>query len=234
MTNLEGKNILITGGSLGIGKATAEILIKAGANVMITGRNKDRLRKAAAEIGAEYFVADVSGEEDIKDTYKAFFNAFKRLDCLINNAGIGRGAELTEFSAKEMDEVFAVNVRGAALMAKEAAKVFKKQMSGDIINISSSSGVKGHAGGTVYCGSKFALRGMTECWRAELRPFNVRVMLINPSEVATAFGKPDRKERKAAPNKLSTYEIAHAIKAVLEMDKRGFIPELGVWATNPW
>jgi 3-oxoacyl-[acyl-carrier protein] reductase len=86
----------------------------------------------------------------------------------------------------------------------------------------------------VYASSKFALRGMTECWRDELRPFNIRVMLINPSEVTTAFGNPERKERAEEAKKLRATEIAYAIKAVLEMDNRGFIPELGVWATNPF
>ena len=75
---------------------------------------------------------------------------------------------------------------------------------------------------------------MTQCWQAELRKDNIRVILVNPSEVATAFGSDDSVERVAAPNKLSSVEIAHAIKSVLEMDDRGMIPELSVWATNPW
>ena len=75
---------------------------------------------------------------------------------------------------------------------------------------------------------------MTQAWQAELRKYNVRVIQINPSEVATAFGKDDRVERIPADNKLSSVEIAYAIKTALEMDDRGFIPELSVWATNPW
>jgi 3-oxoacyl-[acyl-carrier protein] reductase len=75
---------------------------------------------------------------------------------------------------------------------------------------------------------------MTMCWQMELRKHNIRVVMINPSEVATAIGSADRVERTAAPNKLSSAEIAHAIKSVLEMDDRGFIPEFEVWATNPW
>ena len=74
---------------------------------------------------------------------------------------------------------------------------------------------------------------MTECWRAELRKFNVRVMLINPSEVVTAFFSPDRKEKEEQPSKLRSEEIAHTIISCLEMDDRGFIPEVSVWATNP-
>ena len=75
---------------------------------------------------------------------------------------------------------------------------------------------------------------MTQCWQAELRKHNVRVILINPSEVTTAFNIETREERPEVPNKLRGEEIAHAIKGALEMDDRGFIPELTVWATNPF
>ena len=75
---------------------------------------------------------------------------------------------------------------------------------------------------------------MTECWQAELRPFNIRVMQVNPSEVTTAFANKDRKERDEVDNKLTSDEIAHTMKAMLEMDDRGMIPEVTVWARNPW
>jgi 3-oxoacyl-[acyl-carrier protein] reductase len=119
-------------------------------------------------------------------------------------------------------------------MAGRAAGLFKKQNYGNIINVASTAGGKGYEGGTVYASSKFALRGMTQCWQAELRRHNVRVMCINPSEVTTAFGNQDRQEREDQPNKLRGKEIAVAIKGALEMDDRGFIPELTVWATNPF
>ncbi len=75
---------------------------------------------------------------------------------------------------------------------------------------------------------------MTQSWQAELRKYDVRVMLINPSEVTTAFGRENREERESKPNRLRGEEIAWAIKGALEMDSRGFIPELAVWATNPF
>ena len=157
------------------------------------------------------------------------------LDALVNNAGIGGFAEMESVTFEEFDRVFRVNVYGAALMGARAAAMFKAQKSrGHIINIGSTAGLKGFAGGSIYAASKFALRGMTECWQAELRKHNIRVTLVAPSEVATAFGREDGKEREPAPNKLSTMEIAHAIKSVLEMDDRGMIPELSVWASNPW
>ena len=81
--------------------------------------------------------------------------------------------------------------------------------------------------------AKFALRGMTECWRAELRKHNIRVFLINPSEVITSFGAAAGIEQKENPTKLQPEDIARAVKAVLEMDDRGFTTELTVFATNP-
>src|SRR5215468_10231730 len=120
------------------------------------------------------------------------------------------------------------------LMAREAAKIFVKRNRGNIVNIASTAAVRGAANGTAYYGSKFALRGMTECWRAELRPFNVRVILVNPSEVLTEFyataGLPQNKEN---PTKLQGEDIAHAVRSALEMDDRGFTIELTVFATNP-
>ena len=120
------------------------------------------------------------------------------------------------------------------MMTAKVAPIFKKQMSGDIVNIASTASLKGYQNGTIYAASKFALRGMTQCWQAELRPYNVRVIQVNPSEVPTAFGREDREERPLDPKKLSPAEIAHVVVAALKMDNRGFIPELSVFATNPF
>lgn len=231
---LKNANVLITGGSLGIGKATAAALVKAGAKVAITGRDEARVHRSADEIGAFPIVADVADTDDIKRTFDEFLGQFDRLDCLVNNAGIGTFKHLESLTLADFEGIFSVNVFGAALMAQRAAMLFKEQGRGNIVNIGSTSGQRGGAGSTVYAASKFALRGMTQCWQAELRKHNVRVILIEPSEVATAFGDPDRKERTAPPNKLTPDEIAHAVVSVLSMDDRGMIPELAVWATNPW
>jgi 3-oxoacyl-[acyl-carrier protein] reductase len=231
--NLSKTRILLTGGSLGIGKATARLLVENGAKVGITGRDRTRLAAAAEETGAFPIVADVSSPAEIKRTYDVFLGEFDGLDCLINNAGIGVHKSAEDVSLDDFLSVYGVNVFGAALMTAAAIPVFKKQGRGDIINIGSTAALNGYQSGTVYSSSKFALRGMSQCWRSELRKYNIRVILVNPSEVATAFANPDRVERTAPPNKLRSEEIAHAIKAVLEMEDRGFIPELSVWATNP-
>ena len=232
---IKGSKILISGGSLGIGKAAAELLVKSGAEVIITGRNQKRLDIAARETGAIPFVADVSKIDQVEATYRFVEKKWGTMDCLVNNAGIGsRSTQLTEVSEEDFLDVYKVNVIGAAMMAKYAAIIFKKQNFGNIINIASTAAKKGYERGTVYASSKFALRGMSECWQAELRKYNVRVILINPSEVTTAFGSAERLERPEKDTRLRSEEIAHTIKVALEMDDRGFIPELTVFATNPW
>jgi 3-oxoacyl-[acyl-carrier protein] reductase len=231
---IKNSTFLITGGSAGIGKATAKLLIEKGGKVAITGRNKSRLEKTTNEIGAFPINADAANDKDIKRTFAEFNKEFNKLDCLINNAGIGgKWNEVFDLDWEDFQNVFSVNVFGAALMTKHAANIFKKQNYGNIINISSTAGTKGFANGTVYASSKFALRGMTQCWQAELRKHNVRVILINPSEVVTSFGSDEGKQKQEVPNKLRGFEIAHALVSTLEMDDRGFIPETTVWATNP-
>ncbi len=231
---LHNANILITGGTLGIGHATAKLLIESGANVAITGRDEKRTLKAARDLGAMPITADVANPEDVKRTIKEFINEYGKLDALINNAGIGYSKLVDELTIEDFEKIYRVNVFGAAMMASHAAKLFKKQNYGNIINIGSTAATNGYEGGSIYASSKAALRSMTQSWQKELRKYNVRVMLINPSEVTTAFGNPDRDERKDEPNKLRGEEIAWAIKSALEMDNRGFIPELAVWATNPF
>ena len=230
---IKGAHVLITGGSSGIGYATAKILTEAGSRVAITGRDRARLNHAAHQLGALGIEADVSREEDVLRTYQEALHAFGHLDVLVNNAGIGAFKPLVDQDLASFESVFATNVTGAMLMAREAARHFIARHSGHIVNISSTAGTRGAARGTAYYASKFALRGMTECWRAELRTHNIRVMLVNPSEVITGFAANAGYEQKDNPTKLRGEEIAYAVRAALEMDDRGFITELTVFATNP-
>jgi 3-oxoacyl-[acyl-carrier protein] reductase len=224
---------LITGGSSGIGRAVAQTLASSGARVAITGRDKSRLNEAARSLKALPIVADVSKEADVERTYREIFKAFGELDILVNNAGIGVFKNLVDLNRAGFESVFATNVTGAMLMAREAAKHFVSRQRGNIVNISSTAGLRGAAGGTAYYASKFALRGMTECWRAELRRYNIRVFLVNPSEVLTNFAATAGLPQKENSTKLRGEEIAYMVKAVLEMDDRGFTPELSIFATNP-
>ena len=234
---MEFKNatFLVTGGSSGIGLATAKALIAQGANVAITGRDEKKLKTVAEEIGALGIPADVANQKDVDATFDEVLATYGKLDGLINNAGIGGGwGEISELDMEAMRKIYDVNVFGAAMMGKRAAAIFKAQESGNIVNIASTAGVKGFGMGTIYASSKFALRGMTQCWQGDLRKYNVRVTLINPSEVTTAFNNEAREERPEDPKKLSSKEIADAIIGVLALDDRGFVPEVTVWASNPF
>lgn len=225
--------VLVTGGSSGIGRAIAQAMVGAGARVAITGRDRRRLDEAARAVGAHAIHADVSREEDAVRTMQDVLATFGKLDVLVNNAGVGVFKPLVDMDLAGFERVFATNVTGAMLMAREAARHFTTRKTGAIVNIGSTASHRGAPNGTAYYASKFALRGMTECWRAELRKFNVRVMLVNPSEVITNFSAAASIPQTPHPSKLQPEDIAHAVRAALEMADRGFTTELTVFATNP-
>lgn len=233
--DLKNKIYIVTGGSSGLGKAMATSLITEGAIVIITGRDEVKLKLVATEIKAIPFHADVINEAEVSALFEFVNKTYGKLDGLINNAGIGDyWAEVDQIDLDEMRRIFEVNVFGATRMGTYAARIFKVQKSGDLVNIASTASTKGFKMGSVYAASKFALRGLTECWQAELRPFNVRVIQINPSEVPTAFNVPNREEKALVDKKLTPQEIADVLVASLKMDPRGFIPEVSVFATNPF
>jgi len=232
---LTGKRALVTGGSDGIGLAIGRLLAEKGCRVALMARNGEKLAGAAGRIGALAIPGDVAIPADAAGAVERTVAEFGGIDILVNNAGVGAWAPLVDLDIAEFDRVFAVNVRGALLVTQAAAPHMIRQASGNILNIASTSGLKGSAGGTIYCSSKFALRGMTECWRDELRRHNIRVTLVNPSEVQTNFfvanGGAARPEND---KKLRGEEIARAVVGVLELDDRGFVPEFAVFATNPF
>lgn len=232
--DLKNAHALVTGGSSGIGKEMARQLVKSGATVVIAARSKDKLEAAAEEIGAMPIVCDVGDEKQVKELIKKTDQKLDHYNVLINNAGYGNSAKLVDVSTKEMKSQFQTNTVGAMMVARESAKVFIENDYGNIINVSSSSGKRGYAGGTTYVASKFALSGMTECWRAELRPHNIRVMQMNPSEVQTPFFEnAGGEDRDYNETKLIAEDIAQAMCDMLRMHDRGFITESSVWATNP-
>jgi 3-oxoacyl-[acyl-carrier protein] reductase len=230
---LEDVKALVTGGSSGIGYEVARVLAAAGAKVAISGRNAARLREAGDAVGATAIPGDVSIEADAVRMVQQAIEKLGGYNVLVNNAGIGTFAPLVETTADDMRRVWEVNVLGATLVARESARYFVAQDTGNIINISSTSGLRAGAGSSAYASTKFALRGLTETWRAELRTHNVRVMLLNPSEVVTEFAQRAGHAQQVNPSKLRPVDIAHAVAAMLTMEDRGFIPELSVWATNP-
>lgn len=226
--------MVITGGSSGIGKATARILTEMGAKILITGRSEERLQLAADSIGCQWIKADVSNQEDVNRTFSWISeNWDNQLDTLINNAGLGEFASVENTSMESYFRVFGVNVFGPIMMCKAAMPIMIRQQRGTIINVASTSSMRGFANGSAYSASKFALRGFTQSLTEEARKHSIRVMQLNPSEVTTALGNPEREERQEVDFKLSPEQIAHMIVSTLTLPEKAFVPELSVWATNP-
>jgi 3-oxoacyl-[acyl-carrier protein] reductase len=226
--------VLVTGGSCGIGFETARILRERGARVAICARHEEMLQSAANQLGALAIVADVSKEDDVQRLIRTMVKEHDDYNVLINNAGFGAFAPLIDLTAEEFFRVWQTNVLGATLVARESARHFIGRSYGNIVNISSTAGQRGFANGSAYCASKFALHGLTECWRAELRQHNIRVMQVNPSEVQTSFG--DEQSGKVTPqnpSKLTASDIGQLIVSMLELEDHGFVTESTIWATNP-
>jgi 3-oxoacyl-[acyl-carrier protein] reductase len=231
---LEEVKALVTGGSSGIGYATAKHFRERGAAVAICGRDQAKLESAARALGVLGIVADVSREADVKKMVEQVIHDLGGYNVLINNAGFGYFETLVDTDADQFRAVWETNVLGATLVARESARHFVAQRRGNIINIASTSGKRGGPGSGPYTATKFALSGLTECWRAELRTSNVRVTQVNPSEVQTDFfTSSGRKARKSNPSKLVGEDIAQTIASMLEVEDRALITEVTVWATNP-
>lgn len=233
LMNLSDAKILLTGGSSGIGLETARHLVARGAHVIICGRDEGQLHRAAQESGAWPVRADISQEADVNRLFEQTSAQLGGLSAVINNAGVGVHAPLPDLTLSGFQQVLATNVLGAFLVGQQAAKIFVAQQHGTIINVGSTAGQRGYATGTAYAASKFALRGMSECWRAELRKYNIRVMDVNPSEVITPFLDKVGWPVQHPERKLQAADVARTIVNLLEMDDRGFVPDITLWATNP-
>jgi 3-oxoacyl-[acyl-carrier protein] reductase len=228
---LEDARVLVTGGGTGIGRETARRLAERGARVAVCGRREAPLTSAAEEFGAIPIRADVSDEADVRRLVETVVREMPGYNVLVNNAAVGYFAPLLGTATGGFERVLATNLTGAMMVARESAAHFVEHGGGTIVNVGSTAAGKGFPGGTAYAASKFALTGMTECWRAELRKHDVRVMQVNPSEVQTEFGGADRPAEN--PSKLRSDEVAHLILALLELDDRGFVTDATLWATNP-
>lgn len=232
--DLKNAAALVTGASCGIGFETARILRERGARVAVCARHKTELEAAAKMIDAMPIVADVSKEDDVRRMVDTMIKEHGDYNVLINNAGFGSFGPLVDLSSEEFFKIWATNVLGAMMVGRESAKHFVGRSYGNIVNISSTAGQRGFANGTAYCASKFALHGMTECWRAELRQHNIRVLQVNPSEVQTSFGAEESTMVKAQnPSKLTAADIGQLIVSMLEIEDHGFVTEATMWATNP-
>ena len=222
---------LITGGSQGIGAALVEVASKAGHNVVFTGRNEPAIEAVARQTGAAGVRADVAVAADNARTFETCMQQMGGIDVLVNNAAYAYRAEIGTLDVERMKTMFATNVFGLVDITNRIVPQMKERKSGDIINIASTSGMKGAAAATPYAASKWAVRGISQCWQAELRPHGIRVISICPSEVQTNFGG---KTGRNNPNKLYAIDIAETIVASLDMPRRVLWPELAVFASNPW
>ena len=192
--NLAGKTAVVTGGSKGIGRAIAEALVRAGANVSISARHEDEIANAVAELNsagsgrAIGFVCDVRDHAQVK-TY--FANTVEQLggaDILVNNAGIGLFAPVESMSADEFRAVIETNLCGVFYCCHEAIPLMKQRGGGYIINISSLAGANAHPKMAAYNASKFGLNGFSEALMQEVRHDNIKVSYIMPGSVNTEFG----------------------------------------------
>jgi 3-oxoacyl-[acyl-carrier protein] reductase len=222
---------LITGGSQGIGAALVELARAAGHQVVFTGRNDARVEEIARATGAHGVRADVAVGDDNARTVKECTERMGGVDVLVNNAGYAYRAEIGALDVDKMKEMFDTNVFGLVDLTNRVVPLMKARAEGDIVNIASTSGMKGAATATAYAASKWALRGISQCWQAELRPHGIRVVCVCPSEVQTNFGG---RTGRNNPNKLYADDIAATIMAALTMPRRALWPELAVFANNPW
>jgi len=228
---METRRFLITGGSQGIGSALVHQARKAGHRVVFTGRNDAHIQSTAKDTGAYGIKADVSNDADNQRVVDESLKKMGGIDVLINNAAFGYNAEIGTLDMNTMRNLFATNVFGAVDITNRVVPHMKAQQAGDIVNLASTSGMKGAKGATVYAGSKWAMRGITQCWQADLRPHGIRVICICPSEVQTNWmGKTGRNN----PNKLYADDIAATIMAGLDMPRRVLWTELAIFANNPW
>jgi dihydroanticapsin dehydrogenase len=196
---LSGKVALVTGGSRGIGFATAKILSENGAMVIITARNQERLEKSISKIPNSIGIAaDIRNSNDVKNVVNKTIEKFGRLDILVNNAGIfPKIKQLHEIDEDEWNEVLDVNLTGQFRFTKEAIPHLQKT-SGSIINISSDAGIKAYQGfnADAYSASKAALILLTKCWALEYSKDKIRVNCICPGVVDTDMTKPFLKTQK--------------------------------------
>jgi 3-oxoacyl-[acyl-carrier protein] reductase len=228
---MQPRRFLITGGSQGIGAALVRQARAAGHAVVFTGRDESSIAAVAASTGARGLRADVTRADDNARVVADSSDRMGGIDVLINNAGYAYRGEIGAMDVDAMRAMFETNVFGLVDVTNRIVPQMKARADGDIVNIASTSGMKGAATATAYAGSKWALRGISQCWQAELRPHGIRVTCVCPSEVQTNFGG---RTGRNNPNKLYADDIAATIMAALDMPRRVLWPELAVFANNPW
>ena len=184
--NIEGKVIVITGASSGLGEAAARLLSERGARLALGARRAERIDALAGELGNAIAVAtDVTRREDVEALVAAAVDRFGRIDVMISNAGIMPNSPIEQLRVEDWDRVVDVNIKGVLYGIAAALPHFQRQNSGHFINTSSVAGHKVRRGSTVYAGTKTAVRAISEGLRQEVKPWNIRTTIISPGAVAT-------------------------------------------------
>jgi NADP-dependent 3-hydroxy acid dehydrogenase YdfG len=232
--NIEGKVIVITGASSGLGESTARLLSGEGAIVVLGARRVDRLQSLADELTAKGCKAlavatDVTDYDQVKRLVDAAVHTFGRVDVMLNNAGLMPHSPLERLKVEDWDRMIDVNIKGVLYGIAAALPYMKEQQSGHFINVSSVAGHKVRAGGVVYAATKHAVRVISEGLRMEVKPYNIRTTVISPGAVATelvdGITEPDIQEsvRKltdemALPAETFARMVAFAMSQPAEVD----------------
>ncbi|UTF60635.1 SDR family oxidoreductase [Gilvimarinus sp. DA14] len=208
--NIEGKVVVITGASSGLGEATARHLAERGAKLVLGARRMDRIQTLADELsktGADAVAVqtDVTQRDQVEALIKTALNTFGKVDVLLNNAGIMPQALLEKLQVSEWDQQIDVNIKGVLYGIAAALPHMQERKSGHIINVSSVAGHKVLPPGTVYCATKHAVRAISEGLRMEMTPYNIRSTILSPGAVATELN-----------NSITDPEVAEGMKAFYE------------------
>jgi NADP-dependent 3-hydroxy acid dehydrogenase YdfG len=211
--NIEGKVVVITGASSGLGESTARHLAELGATVVLGARRKDRLDTITKDIVAKggkalAVTVDVTKREQVDRLIQEAVKAYGKVDVLINNAGVMPIAPLSALLVDEWEKMIDINIKGVLYGIAAALPVFTKAKSGHFINLSSVAGIKVFApGGSVYSGTKFAVRAISEGLRMETRKDNIRVTIVSPGAIDSEL-KEGSSDEGAAQNIKEFYKIA--------------------------
>jgi len=184
------KVIIITGASSGIGRATALTLRNEGAKLVLVARRESRLRELAAELSGDVMVLplDLRDKQQVQQMIQSTVDRYERIDVLINNAGFGFMGSVESTPQSVVREIFDLNFEAPLLACQLAIPIMRKQGGGHIINVSSVVGRRALPLNGIYCATKFALDGISESLRIELKDSNIDVSIISPAATESEFG----------------------------------------------
>jgi NADP-dependent 3-hydroxy acid dehydrogenase YdfG len=188
MSGIADKVVVITGASSGLGAETARHLVKAGARVVLGARRIERLESLGSKLHLhpEAIVkTDVTERAQVQALVDRAVQLYGRVDVMLNNAGLMPSSMLDKLKVDEWDRMIDVNIKGVLYGIAAVLPYMQKQMSGQIINVSSVAGHKVGPGGAVYAGTKWAVRAISEGLRQEVKPWNIRTTIVSPGAVAT-------------------------------------------------